>query len=330
MKAIVIDRPGDESCMQLGEVAAPALGPGMLRIRNVACGVNRADLLQRQGFYPPPPGASPILGLECSGRVAEVAADVKGFRPGERVMALLAGGGYAEESVVDAGSVIRLPDSLSFEEGAGSIETLLTVFLNVFQLAALPDGGSVLVHGGGSGIGTTAIDLVRRAGGQIVVTAGSEDKCRRCRELGADAVANYKSEDWVAIARAATGGRGVDVVLDSIGGPYLDGNLRALADDGTLVVIGLMGGAKAELPLGVLLSRRLRVIGSTLRTRSAAQKASIVAAFLARFGADFEAGRIRPILHEVFPLERAPEAHRLLKASSHFGKVVLKIREDGA
>jgi putative PIG3 family NAD(P)H quinone oxidoreductase len=330
MKAIVIDKPGDESCMKLGDVPAPALGPGMIRIRNVACGVNRADLLQRQGFYPPPAGASPILGLECAGWVAEVAADVQGFRPGERVMALLPGGGYAEESVVDAGSVIRLPDSLSFEEGAGSIETLLTVFLNVFQLAALPEGGSVLVHGGGSGIGTTAIDLVKRAGGRIIATAGSDEKCRRCRELGADAVANYKSDDWVAIAREATGGRGVDIVLDSIGGPYLDGNLRSLADDGTLVVIGLMGGAKAEIPLGALLSRRLRVIGSTLRTRSAAQKAGIVAAFLARFGADFAAGRIRPILHAVFPLEQAPEAHRLLKASTHFGKVVLRIREDGA
>lgn len=330
MKAIVIDKPGDESCMKIGEIDAPALAPGMLRIRNVACGVNRADLLQRQGFYPPPLGASPILGLECAGRIAEVAADVKGFRPGERVMALLPGGGYAEESVVDAGSVIRLPDSLSFEEGAGSIETLLTVFLNVFQLAAWPEGGSVLVHGGGSGIGTTAIDLVKRAGGRIIATAGSDEKCRRCLELGADAVANYRSEDWVEVARKATAGRGVDVVLDSIGGPYLDGNLRALADDGTLVVIGLMGGAKAELPLGALLARRLRVIGSTLRTRSAAQKAAIVTAFRGRFGADFDAGRIRPILHRVFPLAEAPEAHRLLKASTHFGKVVLRIREDAA
>ena len=329
MKAIVIEKPGDESCMQLGEVAAPRLEPGSVRIRNVACGVNRADLLQRQGFYPPPKGASPILGLECAGRIVEVAADVRGFSPGERVMALLPGGGYAEESVVDAGSVIRLPDALSFEEGAGSIETLLTVFLNVFQLAALPEGGSVLVHGGGSGIGTTAIDLVKRAGGRIVATAGSEEKCRRCLALGADAAPNYRSDDWVAVAREATGGRGVDVVLDSIGGPYLEGNLRALADDGSLVVIGLMGGAKAELPLGALLSRRLKIIGSTLRTRSAAQKAGIVSAFLARFGADFGAGRIRPILHEVFPLAQAPEAHRLLKASGHFGKVVLRIREDG-
>ncbi|MEZ4280071.1 MAG: NAD(P)H-quinone oxidoreductase [Myxococcota bacterium] len=330
MKAIVIDKPGDESCMKLGVADAPVLGPGMVRIRNVACGVNRADLLQRQGFYPPPPGASPILGLECAGHIAEIAADVKGFAPGDRVMALLPGGGYAEESVVDAGSVIRLPDALTFEEGAGSIETLLTVFLNVFQLAGLPEGGTVLVHGGGSGIGTTAIDLVTRAGGRIVVTAGSEEKCRRCLELGAAAAANYRSEDWVAVAREASGGRGVDVVLDSIGAPYLDGNLRALADDGALVLIGLMGGAKAEIPLGVLLARRLRLIGSTLRTRSAAQKAAIVAAFLARFGADFEAGRIRPILHRVFPLEQASEAHRLLKASGHFGKVVLRIADAAA
>jgi putative PIG3 family NAD(P)H quinone oxidoreductase len=330
MRAILIDEPGDERCMRIGETAAPPLEPGTVRIRNVACGVNRADLLQRQGLYPPPKGASPILGLECAGRIVEVAPGIDAFRPGDRVMALLPGGGYAEESVVDAGSVMRLPDALTFEEGAGSIETLLTVFLNVFQLAGLPEGGSVLVHGGGSGIGTTAIDLVTRAGGRIVVTAGSEEKCRRCLELGAAAAANYRSEDWVAVARQATGGRGVDVVLDSIGGPYLDGNLRALADDGALVLIGLMGGAKAEIPLGVLLARRLRLIGSTLRTRSAAQKAAIVAAFLARFGADFEAGRIRPILHRVFPLEQAAEAHRLLKASAHFGKVVLRIAEDGA
>jgi len=328
MKAIVIEKPGDEGCMRIGEIAAPALVPGSVRIRNVACGVNRADLLQRQGFYPPPPGASPILGLECAGRIAEVAADVKAFRPGDRVMALLPGGGYAEEAVVDAGSVMRLPDALGFEEAAGSIETLLTVYLNVFELGALPDGGWLLVHGGGSGIGTTAIDLVRRAGGHVVATAGSDEKCGRCRALGADAVANYRSEDWVETARRASGGRGVDVVLDSIGGPYLDGNLRALADDGALVLIGLMGGAKAEIPLGALLARRLRVIGSTLRTRSAARKAAIVSGFRTRFGADFDAGRIRPVVDRVFPLAEAPEAHRLLKASTHFGKVVLRIAED--
>ena len=327
MKAILIEEPGDEDCMKLGETEAPELGPGTIRIRNFAAGVNRADLLQRQGLYPPPPGASEILGLECSGEVAEVAPDVQAFVPGDRVMALLAGGGYAEEVVVDAGSVIRLPDSLSFEEGAGLTETLLTVFLNVFQLGALPEGGSVLVHGGGSGIGTTTIDLVKRAGGRVIATAGSAEKCARCLELGADAVANYKEEDWVETVLSATDGRGVDVVLDSIGAPYLEKNLKSLATDGSLVLIGLMGGARAEISLATLLMRRLKVIGSTLRTRPASEKAAIVEAFLARFGEDLAAGRIRPILHRVFPLEKAPDAHRLLKASTHFGKVVLRVRE---
>ena len=327
MKAILIDEPGDEDCMKLGEAPSPELGSGMVRIRVFASGVNRADLLQRQGLYPPPIGASPILGLECAGEIAEVAADVSGLSSGDRVMALLAGGGYAEEVVVDAGSVMKLPDTLSFEEGAGLAETLLTVFLNVFRLGALPEGGSVLVHGGGSGIGTTTIDLVKRAGGRVIATAGSAEKCQRCLDLGADAVANYKEDDWVETVRAATDGRGVDVILDSIGGAYLEKNLQSLAVDGSLVLIGLMGGAKAEISLGALLMRRLKVIGSTLRTRTKEQKAEIVEAFLERFGADLAAGRIRPIVHEVFPLAKVPDAHRMLKASTHFGKLVLRVRE---
>jgi putative PIG3 family NAD(P)H quinone oxidoreductase len=325
MRAIVIDEPGDENCMKVGDAPSPDLPAGGIRIRSKAAGVNRADLLQRQGFYPPPQGASAILGLECAGDVLEVATGVDRFAVGDRVMALLPGGGYAEEVVVDAGSVIRLPDVLSYEEGAGLTETLLTVFLNVFQLGALPDGGSVLVHGGGSGIGTTTIDLVKRAGGTVIATAGSAEKCARCLELGADAVANYREEDWVSVAREATGGRGVDVVLDSIGAPYLEGNLNSLTVDGALVLIGLMGGAKAEIPLGQLLMKRLKVLGSTLRTRPNAEKAEIVEGFLARFGRDLEEGKIRPILHQVFPLAEAPEAHRMLKASTHFGKVVLSI-----
>ncbi|MEZ4291819.1 MAG: NAD(P)H-quinone oxidoreductase [Myxococcota bacterium] len=325
MKAILIDEPGDEDCMRLGE-AAPALEPGALRIANHAAGVNRADLMQRRGLYPPPPGASPLLGLECAGEVVEVAHGVSGFAPGDRVMALLPGGGYAEEVVVDAGSVLPLPPALSFEEGAGLMETLLTVFLNVFQLGQLPEGGSVLVHGGGSGIGTTTIDLVKRAGGRVIATAGSDEKCRRCRELGADAVANYREQDWVEVVREATSGRGVDVVLDSIGAAYLKQNLDCLAVDGALVLIGLMGGAKSEISLATLLARRLRVIGSTLRTRTAAQKAGIVRGFVERFGADLEAGRIRPVLDRVFALGEAPEAHRTLQASRHFGKVVLRVR----
>lgn len=330
MKAILIDEPGDENCMKLAEAEAPELEAGMIRIRNHASGVNRADLLQRQGLYPPPAGASPILGLECAGEVAEVGAAVHRFSPGDRVMALLPGGGYAEDVVVDAGSVIRLPDVLSFEEGAGLTETLLTVFLNVFQLGALPDGGTVLVHGGGSGIGTTTIDLVKRAGGRVIATAGSAEKCQRCLELGAELVANYKEDDWVEAVRAGTDGRGVDVVLDSIGGPYLEQNLQSLAVDGSLVLIGLMGGAKAEISLGLLLMRRLKVIGSTLRTRSASQKAAIVEAFLERFGTDFDAGKIRPVLHQVFPLAEVPDAHRMIQASTHFGKVVLRVRGENA
>jgi putative PIG3 family NAD(P)H quinone oxidoreductase len=277
-------------------------------------------------MYPPPPGSSATLGLECAGVVTEIGEGVTSVKCGDRVMALLPGGGYAEDVVVDAGSVMALPDSLSFHEGAGLTETLLTVFLNVFQLGGLPEGGSVLVHGGGSGIGTTTIDLVKRAGGRVIVTAGSAEKCERCLELGADAALNYREDDWVAGTKAATDGRGVDVVLDSIGGAYLDGNLQALANDGSLILIGLMGGAKAEISLAALLGRRLRVQGSTLRTRPKEQKAEIVSAFLARFGDDLRTGKIRPVLHQVFPLAEAPEAHRMLKASSHFGKVVLAIR----
>ncbi len=327
MKAILIDEPGNEDCMKLGEAEPPELEAGMIRIRNYASGVNRADLLQRQGLYPPPPGASPILGLECAGEVAEVSAGVRGFSEGDRVMALLPGGGYAEDVVVDAGSVIRLPDELSFEQGAGLTETLLTVFLNVFQLGALPEGGTVLVHGGGSGIGTTTIDLVKRAGGRVIATAGSAEKCQQCLDLGADVVANYKEDDWVEAVLGATEGQGVDVVLDSIGGPYLEQNMKSLTVDGSLVLIGLMGGAKAEISLGLLLMRRLKLLGSTLRTRSVSQKAAIVEAFLERFGSDLEAGKIRPVLHKVFPLLEVPEAHRLIKASTHFGKVVLRVTD---
>ena len=325
VKAIVVDAPGDESAMHLGEVPAPALAPGCIRIRVAATAVNRADLLQRQGLYPPPPGASEILGLECAGEVVETAADVEGWRAGDRAMALLAGGGYAEEVVVHAGSAMRVPERLSLEQAAAVPEVFLTVFLNVFRLGALPEGGAVLVHGGGSGIGTAAIQLVKAAGGTIVVTAGSEEKCRRCLELGADRAVNYRSDDFVEAARSASGGRGVDVVLDSIGAPYLEKNLAALAVGGKLVVIGLMGGARTEIGLGPLLLRRLEVIGSTLRARPESEKASIVAAFQGRFGAALEKGEIRPIVDRVLPLEQAPEAHRLVKASEHFGKVVLRV-----
>jgi len=323
MKAVIFDKSGDESVLRVGEVEAPALGPNDLRIRVAGAGVNRADLLQRRGMYPPPPGASPLLGLECAGEVIEVGANVRGWKPGDRAMALLAGGGYAEQVVVDAGSALPVPRALSDAEAAGLPEVYLTVFLNVFQLGALPAGGSLLVHGGGSGIGTAAIQLAKLASARVIVTAGSDEKCARCSALGADVAVNYRTEKFAEAVRAATNGAGVDVVLDSIGAAYLADNLASLAVGGRLVLIGLMGGAQAELNLGALLVRRLSLIGSTLRTRSLAEKAALVAAFRARFGADLEAGRVRPVVDRVLRFSQAGDAHRLLQASDHFGKVVL-------
>ena len=325
MRAIVIERPGDETVLQIGTTSSPALEPGMVRIRVAATAVNRADLLQRQGHYPPPPGASPILGLECAGTIAEVGAGVAGWKVGDRAMALLPGGGYAEEAVVDAGSVLPIPERLSFQDAAAVPEVFLTAYLNLFELGGLAPGGTALVHGGGSGVGTAAIQLVKTAGGRIFVTCGSDEKCAQCRDLGADLGIHYRNESFAERVREATGGRGVDVVLDSIGAPYLEGNLGSLATGGRLVLIGLMGGAKVEINLAVLLAKRAAVLGSTLRTRPVAEKAAIVAGFQRRFGADLASGRIRPIVDRVLPLERAAEAHRAMKASEHFGKIVLAV-----
>jgi putative PIG3 family NAD(P)H quinone oxidoreductase len=298
---------------------------GEVRLRVRACAVNRADLLQRQGLYPPPPGASPILGLECAGEVVELGAGVSDWKVGDRAMALLAGGGYAEQVAVHAGSLLPVPAHFTFEQAAAVPEVYLTVFLTVFQLGGLREGDAVLVHGGGSGIGTACIQLAKRAGARVLATAGSQAKCQACLELGADAAVNYRDSDFTAAARDLTGGRGIDVVLDSIGAPYLERNLAALAVGGRLVVIGLMGGAKAEINLGALLTRRLSVIGSTLRARPVEEKAELVAAFLARFGAALERGEIDPVIDRVLPLADAAAAHRAMKASEHFGKIVLRV-----
>lgn len=327
MRAIVVREPGDESVLQMGDVPAPALGPADVRIRVRTTSVNRADLLQRQGFYPPPPGASDILGLECAGEVVETGPEARGVRAGERVMALLAGGGYAEEAVVHQGSVMPVPDAFSDEEAGAFPEVFLTAFSNVFMagLGALAPDESILVHGGGGGVGTAAIVLCREAGQPCYVTAGSAEKCARCEELGATAAIDYRREDFAARVAELTDGRGVGVVLDHVGAPYLESNLKALGIGGRLVEIGLMGGAKVELNLGTLLVRRLGVIGSTLRSRSAAEKARIVREFVARFGTAFAAGRIRPVIHRTLPLAEAAEAHRLMKANAHFGKIVLRV-----
>ncbi len=327
MRAIVVEGSGSDSRMALREV--PDLAPpgaGEVRIRVVATAVNRADLLQRRGFYPPPPGASPILGLECAGVVDAVGPGVPAsIVTGMRVMALLAGGGYAEQVVVHHGSVMPVPRALSDDEAGGFPEVFLTVFSNVFQLGALPPGGTVLVHGGGSGIGTATIAMAREAGAACYVTAGTPEKCARCVELGATAAIDYRQEDFAGRIAALTDGRGVDVVLDSIGGPYLEPNLRSLRVGGRLVVIGLTGGASAEISLGSLLIRRLQVIGSTLRSRSLTEKADLVSSFLERFGAAVESGRLRPVVDSVLPLAEAERAHARVAASAHVGKVVLRV-----
>ncbi len=325
MKAVICEKPGDESVLKVGEAADPKPGSGELLIRVSHTAINRADLMQRQGFYPPPPGASEILGLECAGEVGALGAGVSGWRVGERVMALLAGGGYAEQAVVDAGSAMRLPSTMSDEEGAAFPEVFLTAFLNIFMLAEAKAGESVLVHGGGSGVGTAAILLCREAGVRSIVTAGSDAKCEQCLRLGADAAINYKAGPFPPAVKTATNGRGADVVLDHIGGAYLGPNIEALAHGGRLVLIGLMKGARGEVDLNPVLRRHLKIMGSTLRSRPAAEKAQIVAALLARFGAALEAGRLRPPIYKVVPMAQAGDAHRMMAASEHFGKIVLRV-----
>jgi putative PIG3 family NAD(P)H quinone oxidoreductase len=327
MRAIVFEQPGGEDVLRLGEVPTPEVGDEELLIRVVASAVNRADLLQRQGFYPPPPGASPILGLECAGEVAAVGGKVRGWKVGDRAMALLPGGGYAEMATVHAGSAMPIPVGMSDEEAGAFPEVFLTAFLNVFLLGAPPDGATVLVHGGGSGVGTATLALCKEAGLAVIATAGSDAKCDRCVELGARAAINYNSADFAAEVKKLTDGRGVAVVLDCIGAKYLARNLDCLGMDGRLVLIGMMGGTRAEIDLAALLLKRIHVIGSTLRSRRAADKADIVDRFRQRFFAAVEAGRVRPIIDRVMPLAQAGEAHRLMKASEHFGKIVLRVAE---
>ncbi len=325
MKAVIVEQPGDASALRISEVEAPRVGAGQLLVRVAGAALNRADLMQRMGLYPPPPGASEVLGLECSGVVERIGDGVAGWQVGDRVMALLAGGGYAELAVVDAGSAMRAPDRLDLVEAACFPEVFLTAHLNLFDLAGAEKGDSVLVHGGGSGVGTAAIQLCNEAGVDVIVTAGSDEKCKRCVDLGATAAINYRDEEFPSRVREITAERGVDVILDPIGGQYLKGNLESLAVGGRLVLIGLMGGMESEINLASVLMRRLSVIGSTLRSRSVADKATIVRRFLDRFGDALEAGRIRPIVDRVFPIEEVAEAHRLMESSRHFGKIALRL-----
>ena len=323
MRAVLIENEGPEAPLRIGEAPAPEMGAHDLRLATHAFALNRGDLMQRKGMYPPPPGASSVMGLECAGEVIAVGAEVSGWSVGDRAMVLLPGGGYADETVVHAGSAMKVPDGMSWTDAAAIPEVFLTVHLTVFQLAAFPDGGTLLVHGGGSGIGTAAIQLVKAVGGTVITTAGSDAKCAQCAELGADVTVNYKEAAFAEAVAKATDGAGVDVVLDHIGGSYLADNLASLAVGGRLVLIGLMGGAKAEISLAQVMMKRLQVIGSTLRARPVEEKAAIVSDFQARFGGRIASGEIRPIVDRVYAMDEIESAHAAMQASEHFGKIVV-------
>ena len=326
MRAVIVSEPGDPGVLRVAEVPDPELGSGELLIDVAAAGVNRADLLQRQGHYPPPPGASPYLGLECAGHVRAIGEGVEGWTVGDAVCALLVGGGYAEQVAVPASQVMPVPDSMSLDEAAALPESACTVWSNLVMTAHLAAGESLLIHGGASGIGTMAIQVARLLDTKVLVTVGSDEKAERCRGLGAQHAINYRDEDFVDAAIAATDGQGVDVVLDIIGAKYLEPNLRVLAPNGRLVVIGLQGGAKAELDLGRMLSRRLSVFGTTLRSRSSSDKAAIVAEVTRGLWPAVSSGAIRPVIDRVVPFSDAAEAHRALERGETVGKVVLHMR----
>lgn len=325
MLAITVPTPGGPEALALAEVPDPTLAPDEVLLDVVAAGVNRADLLQRQGHYPPPPGASAYLGLECSGRVAAVGADVTGWAVGDQACALLSGGGYAARVAVPAGQLLPVPAGVSLVDAAALPEVACTVWSNVFMTAALAPGEWLLVHGGSSGIGTMAIQLAHAFGAHVAVTAGSAQKLEVCRSLGADVLVNYRDDDFVEAVKAATGGAGVDVILDNMGAKYLARNIDALAAYGRLMVIGLQGGTRAELDLGVLLRKRASVAATSLRARPAAEKAAIVAAVREHVWPLIEAGAVRPIVHARMPLAQAADAHRLLESSTHIGKVLLTV-----
>lgn len=325
MKAVVVEKPGEESVLKIGEAPDPVCGDNELLIRVKCAALNRADIMQRQGFYPPPPGASEILGMECAGEVIALGKSVTGWGVGDRAMALLPGGGYAEKAVAHYGSAMKVPPALSDEEAAALPEVFLTAFLNLFSLAQVQRGENVLIHGGGSGVGTASMQLLREAGARAIVTAGSDEKCQQCLKFGADVAINYRKGPFAPLVKAATNNCGANIILDSIGGAYLAENLDALAPGGRLVLIGLMKGATAEINLATVLRRHLKIFGSTLRGRPVAEKAQIVRDFLSRFGPVLEAGKLRPPVYKTFPLSQVGDAHRMMQASEHFGKIVLRL-----
>lgn len=325
MRAIEITQPGKPEVLQACERPLPELKAGEVLIRVHAAGINRPDVLQRLGHYPVPPGASDLPGLEVAGEIVDGDLAGSGFARGDMVCALVQGGGYAEFCAAPVAQCLPIPAGLSAVEAASLPETFFTVWTNVFDRAGLRDGETLLVQGGTSGIGVTAIQLATALGHRVFATAGSDEKCRACEELGAERGINYRDEDFVEVVKSLTGGRGVDVVLDMVAGDYVAREIACLADDGRIALIALLGGAKANIDLGQVLRRRLTISGSTLRPRPVAFKAAIARKLRERVWPLIEAGRVRPVIHTVFPLHEAAQAHALMESSTHVGKIVLQV-----
>jgi len=325
MTAVEISEPGGPEVLRPGSRPVPEPTAGEVLIRVAAAGVNRPDVMQRQGKYPPPAGASDIPGLEVAGEVVGLGEGVEGLEPGTRVCALVTGGGYAEYCTAAAALCLPWPSGLGLAEAASLPETFFTVWTNVFDRGRLTKGERFLVHGGSSGIGTTAIQLAAAFGARVFATAGSREKCAACERLGAEAAINYREEDFVERVLALTGGEGVDLILDMVGGDYLPRNLKSLATEGRLVHIAVLRGPKAELDIVRLMQRRLTVTGSTLRPRGVEDKAAIARALRERVWPLLESGRVRPVVHRTFTLAEACEAHRLMESGAHIGKIVLVI-----
>jgi NADPH2:quinone reductase len=325
MTVIEIREPGGPDVLVPAERPRPSAGPGEVLIKVAAAGVNRPDVMQRKGTYPPPPGASDVPGLEVAGTIEEMGSGVDIWHVGDRVCALVAGGGYAEYCTAPAAQCLPIPAGMDFISAAAIPETFFTVWTNVFERGRLAAGESVLIHGGSSGIGTTAIQLARAFGARVFATAGSAEKCAACERLGAERAINYRDADFVSAIRELTGGRGVDLILDMVGGDYLPRNLETLAVDGRLVQIALIGGARAQINMAVVLQRRLTVTGSTLRPRSIAEKGAIASALRARVWPLLESRAVGPVIHQTFPLREAAAAHRVMDSGVHIGKLVLTV-----
>jgi NADPH2:quinone reductase len=325
MTAIAIRAPGGPEVLVPEERPVPVLGPAEVLVKVAAAGVNRPDVMQRMGHYPPPQGASDIPGLEIAGEIVAVESDVKRWRVGDRVTALVAGGGYAQYCAVPESNALPFPDRLSAVEAAAIPETFFTVWHNVFERGALKPGETLLVHGGSSGIGTTAIQLAKAFGARVITTAGSPEKCKACRKLGADVAVNYRTQDFVAITKEATGGKGAELILDMVGGDYIQRNYEAAAVEGRIVQIAFQGSAKATVNFMRVMLKRLTHTGSTLRARSVADKAAIARAVEDKVWPLIAAGKVKPVIYRTFPLAEAADAHALMESSQHIGKIVLTV-----